>query len=162
MTERNVQSLPTDRPRAVGTSQVSIRSSADRLSDFNEARAVWEAAEAKLAYVRAQKALSSGSLTGSVGRRLDDVRSDAGSSGPSRPIREQARDSPFEGIYSPPRTPTPTTTPTPTIYEVFSESKGTDILDQIFSSRASAPNGFHLLPGSVPSVLAEVHLTDSK
>ena len=86
MTEQNVQSLPTDRPRAVGTSQVSIRSSADRLSDFNEARAVWEAAEAKLAYVRAQKALSSGSLTGSVGRRLDDVRSDAGSSGPSRPI----------------------------------------------------------------------------
>ena len=122
MTEQNVQSLPTDRPRAVGTSQVSIRSSADRLSDFNEARAVWEAAEAKLAYVRAQKALSAGSLTGSVGRRLDDVRSDAGSSGPSRPTREQARDSPFAGIYSPPRTPTPATTPTPTIYEVFSES----------------------------------------
>ena len=106
MTEQNVQSLPTDRPLAVGTSQVSIRSSADRLSDFNEARAVWEAAEAKLAYVRAQKALSSGSLTGSVGRRLDDVRSDAGSSGPSRPTREQARDSPFAGIYSPPLTPT--------------------------------------------------------
>mgnify|MGYP002811379340 FL=1 len=160
MTEQNVQSLPTDRPRAVGTSQVSIRSSADRLSDFNEARAVWEAAEAKLAYVRAQKALSSGSLTGSVGRRLDDVRSDAGSSGPSRPIREQARDSPFEGIYSPPRTPTPTTTPTPTIYEVFSESKGTDILGQMLSSAASAPSGFQLLSGSGPSVLTEVHLTD--
>ncbi len=160
MTEQNVQSLPTDRPRAVGTSQVSIRSSADRLSDFNEARAVWEAAEAKLAYVRAQKALSSGSLTGSVGRRLDDVRSDAGSSGPSRPIREQARDSPFEGLYSPPRTPTPTTTPTPTIYEVSSESKGADILGQMLSSAASAPSGFQLLSGSGPSVLTEVHLTD--
>ncbi len=166
MTEQNVQSLPTDRPRAVGTSQVSIRSSADRLSDFNEARAVWEAAEAKLAYVRAQKALSSGSLTGSVGRRLDDVRSDAGSSGPSRPIREQARDSPFAGIFSQPLTPTPTTTPTPTIiptptiYEVFSESKGTDILGQMLSSAASAPSGFQLLSGSGPSVLTEVHLTD--
>ncbi len=111
MTEQNVQSLPTDRPRAVGTSQVSIRSSADKLSDFSEARAILEVAEAKLAYVRAQKALSSGSQTGSVGRRLDDVRSDEGSSGPSRPIREQARDSPFAGIFPPPLTRTPTTTP---------------------------------------------------
>jgi hypothetical protein len=102
MTEQNVQSLPTDRPSAVRTSHVSIRPSADKLSDFNEARAVWEAAEAKIAYVRAQKALSSGSQTGSVGRRLDDVRSDEGSSGPSRPIIEQARDSPFAGIFPQP------------------------------------------------------------
>jgi hypothetical protein len=127
MTEQNVQSLPTNRPPTVGTSQVSIRSSAERLSDFNEARAVWEAAEARVAYVRAQKALSAGSNAGSVGRRLDDVRSDTGSSGPSQPIREQARDSPFAGIYSPPLTPTTTIVPTPTIYQVFSDKKGTNI-----------------------------------
>jgi hypothetical protein len=153
MTEHNVQRLPTDRPIAVGTSQVSIRSSADRISDFNEARAVWEAAEAKLAYVRAQKALSAGSQTGSVGRRLDDVRSDTGSSGgPSQPKREQARDSPFAGIYSPPRSPT--TTPTPTIYQAFSDQTGTNILDQILPREASALAGSHPPSGIGPSALA--------
>ena len=39
MTEQVVQSLPTDRPSAVGTSHVSIRSTADKLSDVSEARA---------------------------------------------------------------------------------------------------------------------------
>ena len=152
MTEQNVQLLPTNRLPAVGTSQVSIVSSAERARRYHEARAVFEMAEARVAMIAAQNAMS-GSQTGSAGRRLDDVRSDTGSSGPSPPTRQQAQESPFAGVYSPPPTPTTTIAPTPAIYEVFSEQRGVNILDQILipTRGISESSGFHPPSGSGPS-----------
>jgi hypothetical protein len=69
-----------------------------------------------------------------------------------QPTREQAQESPFAGVYSPPPTPTTTITPTPTIYEVFSEQNGVNILDQILATRgASESSGLHPPSGSGPS-----------
>ncbi len=152
MTEQNVQLLPTNRKPTVGTSQVSIMSSAERARRYVNARAVFELAEARVAMLAAQDDMAACSQTGSAGRRLDDVRSDTGSSGPSPPTREQAQESPFAGVYSPPPTPTTTIAPTPTIYEVFSEQRGASMLDQILPTRgATASSAFHPPSCSGPS-----------
>ena len=96
------------------------------------ALAAFEMAQARVSMLAAEHEMSAGSHAGSVGRRLDDVRSDTGSSGPSPLTRETVQENPFAGVFSSPTTTT-IINPTPTIYEAFSESKGTDILGQIFS-----------------------------
>ncbi len=95
VTERNVQ-LHTGNQKPVGTSHGgSVVSSAERSRRYEKARAAFEMAEARVAMLRAAEEMAAGSQTGSVGRRLDDVRSDTGSSGPSPPIREAAKENPF-------------------------------------------------------------------
>jgi hypothetical protein len=100
VTERNVQ-LHTANQKTVGTSHGgSVVSSAERSRRYEKARAAFEMAEARVAMLQAAEEMAAGSATGSVGRRLDDVRSDTGSSGPSPPIRETAVENPFAGVYS--------------------------------------------------------------
>ncbi len=89
-----------------------------------------DSTEALLAHADAEADLESNA--GSVGRRLDDVRSETGSSGPSQPAA--AQESPFVGTFSShvtmfPSTPTPMAAPT--ILGVFSAGRGVHILDQI-------------------------------
>ena len=90
----------------VGTSQVSIMSSAERARRYVNARAAYELAEARVAMLAAAEDMAACSQSGSVGRRLDDVRSVTGSSGPSPPTRDTAKENPFEGIFSSPSTTT--------------------------------------------------------
>ena len=133
VTERNVQ-LHAAQHKAVSrtTSQVgSVVSSAERARRYELVKAVFETAQARQMMLQAAEEVATGSQTGSVGRRLDDVRSDTGSSGPSPPIT--AQESPFVGIFSSPVPPTPTTTimATPTIFDAFSAGRGVHILDAI-------------------------------
>ena len=72
----------------------SVVSSAERSRWYEKARAAFEMAEARVAMLQAAEEMAAGSQTGSVGRRLEDVRSDTGSSGPSPPIRETAKENP--------------------------------------------------------------------
>jgi hypothetical protein len=120
VTEQNVQ-LHSANYKTVGTTSHggSVVSSAEKAKRYEMARAVYEAAQARIMMLQAADDLTAGSQTGSVGRRLDDVRSDTGSSGPSPPIA--AQESPFAGVFSMPLSTTPTTTitPTPTIYYIF-------------------------------------------
>ncbi len=81
-------------------------SSAEKAKRYEKARAAFEMAEARVAMLQAAEEMAAGSQTGSVGRRLDDVRSDTGSSGPSPPMRDTAKENPFEGIFSSPSTTT--------------------------------------------------------
>ena len=91
VTERNVQ-LHAAQHKAVSrtTSQVgSVVSSAERARRSEMAKAAFEMAEARMAMLAAADEVANGSNSGSVGRRLDDVRSDTGSSGPSPPVTAQ-------------------------------------------------------------------------
>ncbi len=94
------------------------------------ARAAFEMAQARVSMLAAEHEMSAGSHAGSVGRRLDDVRSDTGSSGPSPLTRETVQENPFAGVFSSPTTTT-IITPTPTIYDVFSATRGVHIMDEI-------------------------------
>jgi hypothetical protein len=133
MTEQNVQLL-TATQRTGGTSQggLSVISSAERSRRCEKARAAFELAEARVALLAAAEEMAATSQAGSAGRRLDDVRSDTGSSGPSQPNRGTSQENPFAGVYSSaPTTTTTITTPTPTIYDLFSAKRDVHILDQI-------------------------------
>ena len=66
-------------------SSISVTSSASRQRRADIARAKRELAEARLEELQADLELAAGSQAGSVGRRMDDVRSEVGSiRGPSR------------------------------------------------------------------------------
>ncbi len=79
LTERNVQLL-TATQRTGGTSHgCSVASSAEKSRRYEEARAAFEMAEARVAMLAAARDMAASSHTGSVGRHLDDVRSDTGS-----------------------------------------------------------------------------------
>ena len=67
MTEQNVQLLTANQKPKVGTSQVSIMSSAERARRYVNARAVYELAEARVAMLAAQDDMAAGSQTGSAG-----------------------------------------------------------------------------------------------
>ena len=132
VTEQNVQLLSAPLAAAAprNSHAGSIVSSAEKARRVNRARLALELAEARLAHADAEADLESNA--GSVGRRLDDVRSDTGSSGPSPPVT--AQESPFVGAFSSP-VPTFPTTPTPmaapTILDIFSAGRGVHILDEI-------------------------------
>ncbi len=136
----------------------SVEPSAERSRRYERARAAFEMAEAGVAVLQAAEEMAAGSATESVGRRLDDVRSDTGSSGPSPPIRETAQENPFAGVYALPPTTTTTITPTPTIYDIFSEKRGVHIIDEIgisnISPGISASAGSHPPSGCVISASA--------
>ena len=98
VTEQNVQLLSAPQGAAVAPRNShagSIISSAERARRLNRTRLAMELAEARLAHADAEADLESNS--GSVGRRLEDVRSDTGSSGPSPPVT--AQESPFVGAF---------------------------------------------------------------
>ncbi len=147
VTERNVQ-LHTANQKPVGTSHGgSVVSSAERSRRYEKARAAFEMAEARVAMLQAAEEMAAGSQTGSVGRRLEDVQSDTGSSGPSPPILQTTKENPFEGIFS--SSSTPTILPTPTIYDMFSEKKDVHIIDEI--GIPSTPIVISATAGSPPS-----------
>jgi hypothetical protein len=107
VTERNVQLHTATHtiPIVGGTSQASsVLSSRERTRRYEIARAAYEMAQARHAMLAAEHDVSAGSRshTGSVGRRLDDVQSDTGSSGPSLRIRETVQENPFAGVFSSP------------------------------------------------------------
>jgi hypothetical protein len=98
VTEQNVQ-LHSAQHKAVTphTSQVgSVLSSTEKARRLERAKLALELAECRMAVFAAADDI--GSNSGSVGRRLDDVRSDTGSSGPSQPVA--AQESPFAGVFS--------------------------------------------------------------
>jgi hypothetical protein len=75
--------------------------------------------------INAAEEMAAGSQAGSVGRRLEDVQSEVGSSsGPLTTALPPTVESPFAGIFSQPST-------TPTIYDMFSQSRGVHIIDEI-------------------------------
>ena len=108
VTERNVQLHTATHavPTARGASQASsVLSSREKNRRCEIARAAYEMAQARHAVLAAEHDISAGSRshTGSVGRRLDDVQSDTGSSfGPSLHIRETVQENPFAGAFSSP------------------------------------------------------------
>ncbi len=107
VTEQNVQLLSAPQAAAAprNSHAGSVISSAEKARRLNRTRLAMELAEARLAHADAEADLESN--TGSVGRRLDDVRSDTGSSGPSPPVT--AQESPFVGAFSSPVPTFPTT-----------------------------------------------------
>ncbi len=107
VTEQNVQLLSAPQAAAAprNSHAGSVVSSAEKARRLNRTRLAMELAEARLAHADAEADLESN--TGSVGRRLDDVRSDTGSSGPSPPVT--AQESPFVGAFSSPVPTFPTT-----------------------------------------------------
>ena len=139
VTEQNVQLLSAPLAAAAprNSHAGSVASSASKARRVLRARLAMELSEARLALADAEADLESNA--GSVGRRLDDVRSDTGSSGPSQPAA--AQESPFVGAFSSPVTViSSTTTPTaaPSILDVFSAGREVHILDQI--GNLNAPN----------------------
>ena len=123
-------------------SSISVTSTASRQRRADLARAKRELAEARLEELEADLELAAGSQAGSVGRRLDDVQSEVGSTrheeplDPTRPLlptdvaqQQQpiAREEPnlFEGVFSPAREEAPS------IYEVFSKARGVHIIDDL-------------------------------
>ena len=109
VTEQNVQLHAAQRKSASRTtSQMgSVVSSAERDRRYEMAKATYEMSVARIAMLAAADDVANGSNSGSVGRRLDDVRSDTGSSGPSQPVA--AQESPFAGVFSSPVPTVPTT-----------------------------------------------------
>ncbi len=147
MTERNVQ-LHTANQKTVGASHAdSVVSSAERSRRYEKARAAFEMTEARVAMLQAAEEMAAGSQTGSVGRRLEDVQSDTGSSGPITTVLHPTKENPFEGIFS--SSSTPTILPTPTIYDLFSEKREVHIIDEIFIP--STPIVISATAGSPPS-----------
>ncbi len=131
VTERNVQlhSAPLAAATPHTSQAGSVLSSAERARRVNRTKLAMELAETRLAHADAEADLESN--TGSVGRRLDDVRSDTGSSGPSQPAA--AQESPFVGAFSSPVTMFPSTaTPmaAPTSLDVVSAGRGVHLLDR--------------------------------
>ena len=96
MTERNVQ-LHTANQTAVGaSSSVSVVSSAERAKRFAKARAALNLAEAQMEMIHAAEEMAAGSQAGSVGRRLEDVQSEVGSSsGPLTTVLQPTVETPF-------------------------------------------------------------------
>ncbi len=75
--------------------------------------------------IHAAEEMAAGSQAGSVGRRLEDVQSEVGSSsGPLTTVLQPTVENPFEGVYSQSST-------TPTIYDTFSQHRGVHIIDEI-------------------------------
>ncbi len=147
VTERNVQ-LHTANQKPVGTSHGgSVVSSAERSRRYEKARAAFEMAEARVAMLQAAEEMAAGSQTGSVGRRLDDVRSDTGSSGPSPPIRETAKENLLRAFS--PRRLLRQFPHTPTIYDIVSEKREVHIIDEI--GIPSTPIVISATAGSPPS-----------
>ena len=69
--------------------------------------------------INAAEEMAAGSQAGSVGRRLEDVQSEPGSSGPLTTVLPPTTENLFEGIFS--------ESTTPTIYDIFSEQRGVSI-----------------------------------
>ena len=123
-------------------SSISVTSTASRQRRADLARAKRELAEARLEELEADLELAAGSQAGSVGRRLDDVQSEVGSTrheeplDPTRPLlptdvaqlqQSLVREEPnlFEGVFSPAREEAPS------IYEVFSKARGVHNIDDL-------------------------------
>ena len=98
------------------SSSVSVTSAASRQRRADLARAKRELAEARLEELEADLELAAGSQAGSVGRRLEDVQSEVGSTrqddleisrqllqtdvAPQPPLVAEVTHNPFEGIFS--------------------------------------------------------------
>ena len=102
VTEQNVQPHTATHKKGGTSIASSALSSRDKSRRCEMARAAFEMAQARVSMLAAEHEMSAGSHAGSVGRRLDDVRSDTGSSGPSLRVREMVQENPFAGAFSSP------------------------------------------------------------
>ena len=127
VTEQDVQLHSASQTRVgASLSAATVASSAERARRVARAHAELKLARAEMELIYANDDMVAGSQAGSVGRRLEDVRSDTGSSGPSPPMLHTTKENPFEGIFSSSSTPTITT---PTIHDVFSEKREVHMID---------------------------------
>jgi hypothetical protein len=136
-----VDQLPTYHNLTSSGSSISVTSSASRQRRVNVARARRELAEARLEEIEADNEFASGSQAGSVGRRMDDVQSEVGSTkqedepNPSLPTeiaRQQLQPaagetSLFGGVFTPARGDAPS------IYDIFSTARGVHVIDEMLA-----------------------------
>ena len=114
--------------------------------------------------IHASNEMAAGSQAGSVGRRLDDVQSEVGSSydlpstlhtdgvQPTPPTQEH----PFEGVF----VLSESSVNTPSIYDVVSLNRGAHVIDELGVADRPTNDGraFSAQAGTTPSTLVLIHM----